>query len=104
LGAAILTATQRQTVQQVVQTAGERLKVAGDVLEYTYSRVLPICIALYGQLWDVWCMSKTTLSPIDLSAAPVPLAAAAVHSLMQTLPAGTAFCIGIVFMVMLTGR
>jgi hypothetical protein len=34
----------------------------------------------------------------------VPLAAAAVHSLIQTLPAGTAFCIGIVFIVMMTGR
>src|SRR5262245_40889500 len=49
-------------------------------------------------------MSKTTLSPIDLTADPVPLAAAAVHSLIQTLPAGTAFCIGIVFIVMMTGR
>src|SRR6266705_4703454 len=69
-----------------------------------YTRVLPICIALYGQIWDVGCMSKTTLSPIDLTADPVPLAAAAVHSLIQTLPAGTAFCIGIVFIVMMTGR
>ena len=49
-------------------------------------------------------MSKTTRSPIDLTADPVPLAAAAVHSLMQTLPAGTAFCIGIVLIVMMTGR
>lgn len=49
-------------------------------------------------------MSKTTLSPIDLTAAPVPLAAAAGHSLIQTLPAGTAFGIGIVFIVMMTGR
>src|SRR5262245_32760196 len=49
-------------------------------------------------------MSKTTLSPIDLTADPVPLAAAAVHSLIQTLPAGTAFCLGIVFIVMMTGR
>ena len=49
-------------------------------------------------------MSKTTLSPIALTADPVPLAAAAVHSLIQTLPAGTAFCIGIVFIVMMTGR
>ena len=30
------TATQRQTVHQVVQAAGERLKVAGDILEYAY--------------------------------------------------------------------
>ena len=49
-------------------------------------------------------MSKTTLSPIDLTADPVLLAATAVHSLIQTLPAGTAFWIGIVFIVMLTGR
>src|SRR4029434_10169339 len=49
-------------------------------------------------------MSKTTLSPIDLTADPVPLAAAAVHSLIQTLPAGTAFCIGIILIVMMTGR
>ena len=49
-------------------------------------------------------MSKTTLSPIALTADPVPLAAAAVHSLIQTLPVGTAFCIGIVLIVMMTGR
>src|SRR6266850_1375957 len=49
-------------------------------------------------------MSKTTLSPIDLTADPVPLAAAAVHSLIQPLPSGTAFCIGIVLIVMMTGR
>src|SRR5919197_169916 len=30
------TATQRQTVHQVVQAAGERLKVAGDILEYSH--------------------------------------------------------------------
>jgi len=49
-------------------------------------------------------MSKTTLSPIDLTADPVPLAAAAVHSLIHPLPSGTAFCIGVVLIVMLTGR
>jgi glutamyl-tRNA synthetase len=32
----VLTAAQRQTVHQVVQAAGERLKVAGDILEYAY--------------------------------------------------------------------
>ena len=32
------------------------------------------------------------------------LAAAAVHSLIQRLPAGTAFFIGIVLIVMMTGR
>jgi len=30
------TAAQRQTVHQVVQAAGERLKVAGDIVEYAY--------------------------------------------------------------------
>src|SRR3989442_1681562 len=35
---------------------------------------------------------------------PVSLAAAAVHSLIQPLPSGTAFCIGIVLIVMMTGR
>jgi len=34
----------------------------------------------------------------------VYLAAAAVHSLIQPLPAGTAFCIGVVLLVMMTGR
>ena len=32
------------------------------------------------------------------------LAAAAVHSLVQPLPSGTAFCIGVVLIVMMTGR
>jgi hypothetical protein len=35
---------------------------------------------------------------------PVYLAAAAVHSLIQPLPSGTAFCIGVVLIVMMTGR
>src|SRR2546430_6824319 len=42
--------------------------------------------------------------PPDPSTDPVYLAAAAVHSLIQPLPSGTAFCIGVVLMVMLTGR
>src|SRR6266403_582005 len=47
-----------------------------------------------------------TLYPVppDPSTDPVYLAAAAVHSLIQPLPSGTAFCIGVVLMVMLTGR
>jgi hypothetical protein len=40
----------------------------------------------------------------NLSADPVSLAAAAVHSLIQLLPSGTAFFIGVVLMVMMTGR
>src|SRR2546428_13340548 len=42
--------------------------------------------------------------PPDPSTDPVYLAAAAVHSLIQPLPSGTAFCIGVVLVVMLTGR
>jgi hypothetical protein len=42
--------------------------------------------------------------PPDPSTDPVYLAAAAVHSLIQPLPSGTAFCIGVVLMVMMTGR
>jgi hypothetical protein len=38
------------------------------------------------------------------SADPVSLAAAAVHSLIQLLPSGTAFFIGVVLLVMMTGR
>ena len=47
-----------------------------------------------------------TLYPVppDPSTDPVYLAAAAVHSLIQPLPSGTAFCIGVVLMVMMTGR
>ncbi len=47
-----------------------------------------------------------TLYPVppDPSTDPVYLAAAAVHSLIQPLPTGTAFCIGVVLIVMMTGR
>src|SRR5207244_13131535 len=47
-----------------------------------------------------------TLYPVppDPSTDPVYLAAAAVHSLIQPLPSGTAFCIGVVLLVMMTGR
>src|SRR2546428_5365672 len=47
-----------------------------------------------------------TLYPVppDPSTDPVSLAAAAVHSLIQPLPSGTAFCIGIVLIAMMTGR
>src|SRR5713226_8023069 len=40
----------------------------------------------------------------DPSADPVYLSAAAVSSLIQTLPAGTAYFIGIVLIVMMSGR
>jgi hypothetical protein len=49
-------------------------------------------------------MKKPTPFPRHPSADPVSLAAAAVHSLIQLLPAGTAFCIGVVLIVMMTGR
>jgi hypothetical protein len=47
-----------------------------------------------------------TLYPVlpDPRTDPVYLAAAAVHSLIQPLPSGTAFCIGVVLMVRMTGR
>ncbi len=47
-----------------------------------------------------------TLYPVppDPSTDPVYLVAAAVHSLIQPLPSGTAFCIGVVLIVMMTGR
>jgi hypothetical protein len=48
-------------------------------------------------------MSKPTLVPPDATANPVHLMAAAISSLIQTLPSGTAYCIGIVLIVM-TGR
>ena len=48
---------------------------------------------------------KTLYSvPPDPSTDPAYLAAAAVHSLIQPLPSGTAFCIGVVLLVMMTGR
>src|SRR5437764_13873617 len=47
-----------------------------------------------------------TLYPVppDPSTDPVYLAAAAVHSLIQPWPSGTAFCIGVVLIVRMTGR
>jgi len=42
--------------------------------------------------------------PPDPSTDPVSLAAAAVHSLIQPLPSGTAFNIGVVLIVMMIGR
>ena len=49
-------------------------------------------------------MKKPIPFPRDPSANPGCLAAAAVQSLLQLLPAGTAFCIGVVLRVMMTGR
>src|SRR4029453_8841467 len=47
-----------------------------------------------------------TLYPVPPapSTDPVCLAAAAVHSLIQPLPSGTAFSLGVVLIVMMTGR
>jgi len=47
-----------------------------------------------------------TLYPVppDPSTDPAYLVAAAVHSLIHPLPSGTAFCIGVVLIVMMTGR
>jgi hypothetical protein len=49
-------------------------------------------------------MRKPTLIPTDATAHPVYLTAAAINSLIQTLPSGTAYCIGVVLIVMMTGR
>src|SRR5919109_1055297 len=49
-------------------------------------------------------MRKLNPIPQEPSPDPVSLAAAAVNNLIQTLPAGTAFFIGIVLVVMMTGR
>jgi hypothetical protein len=49
-------------------------------------------------------MSKPTLVPPDATANPVYLTAAAISSLIQALPSGTAYCIGIVLIVMMRGR
>ena len=54
-----------------------------------------------------WVYYETPLYavPPEIRAqSPAYLAAAAVHSLIQPLPSGTAFCIGIVLIVMMTGR
>jgi hypothetical protein len=49
-------------------------------------------------------MKKPIPFPRPPSADPVSLAAAAVHSLIQLLPSGTAYFIGMVLIVMMTGR
>src|ERR671924_1039926 len=49
-------------------------------------------------------MRKLTLVLPDATANPVYLTAAAISSLIQSLPSGTAYCIGIVLIVMMTGR
>ena len=49
-------------------------------------------------------MRKLTLAPPAATANPVYLMAAAMNSLIQTLPSGTAYCIGIVLIVIVTGH
>src|SRR5215471_189301 len=49
-------------------------------------------------------MRKLNAIPQDPSIDPVSLASAAVHSLIQLLPSGTAFFLGVVLIVMMTGR
>jgi hypothetical protein len=49
-------------------------------------------------------MRKLTPIPPAATVNPVYLMAAAINSLIQTLPSGTAYCIGIVLMVMVSGR
>src|SRR5215471_15308062 len=49
-------------------------------------------------------MRNPTLIPPDPTTDPVYLTAAAISSLIQTLPSGTAYGIGVVLIVMMTGR
>ncbi len=49
-------------------------------------------------------MSQLTSSKPTPKANPVELTAAAVNHLVRSLPSGTAYCIGIVLIVMMTGR
>ena len=49
-------------------------------------------------------MSKPSNPSLDLTAQPVYLAASAVHNLIRTLPAGTAYFIGVVLVTMFTGQ
>ena len=49
-------------------------------------------------------MSKPSTTARPLTAQPVYLAASAVNTLSRTLPAGTAYCIGIVLITMFTGQ
>jgi hypothetical protein len=65
---------------------------------------LVIRVALRAEVGDTGSMKKPIPLPLYPSAEPVSLAAAAVHSLIQLLPAGTAFCIGVVLRAMMTGR
>jgi hypothetical protein len=49
-------------------------------------------------------MQKPTLVPPALTTEPVYLTAAAISSVIQPLPSGTAYCLGLVLIVMMTGR
>src|SRR2546423_3965798 len=49
-------------------------------------------------------MRKLTPIPMDATAHAVYLTGAAINSLIQALPSGTAYCIGIGLIVMMTGR
>ena len=49
-------------------------------------------------------MSQTTETSPTAPADPLKLAAAAINHLIKVLPSGTAYCIGIVLVVMMTGR
>ena len=49
-------------------------------------------------------MSQSTETSPKLPTDPLKLTAAAVNYLIEILPKGTAYCIGIVLVVMMTGR
>jgi hypothetical protein len=48
-------------------------------------------------------MLKPHKTPRSLAASPVYLAASAINSVIHPVPAGTAYCIGIVLLTMFTG-
>ena len=61
-------------------------------------------MAKSGRIGDSGGMPKPNPQPRDPSADPVYLAAAVVTSLIQPLPCGTAYFIGVVLITMMRGR
>lgn len=59
---------------------------------------------MFAQKRDIASMKKKQQNPSDLSDDPVYLAAEAVNSLIRSLPSGTAYLVGVILIVMMTGR
>jgi hypothetical protein len=60
--------------------------------------------SLIAEIRDNDWMSQSTLTTSQPSTEPLKLTASAVNYLIKRLPKGTAYCIGIVLVVMMTGR